>query len=283
MNAKSRRKRLDEARRLLRNAADARKRWQTIAVLSADIESIAGKQSASLSDYERAVAFGPRNPLLIRELAAALDRERRFAEAESFRDSVAPAGLSGGDRLAIDLLLGDREFAAAADRALAVVDPATADTTTLLWLGGLCLRAGRQEKAIELFTQATRVDPSNPDVWIGLARCRMGERNTEAAAAAITAGLAAVAEDDRRLLAARGAAVLGRTVEAEREFRDGVKQGREPTDFAARLVEFLVERGRGGEALVFLQEVVDRRWGQGKELQSWAKSRLDGLRGGSSW
>ncbi len=277
----SQRRRLEEARALLRDAADVRKRWQAIAALSSDIESIAGNQDAAFANLEKAVACGPRDPGLIREFAAALDRNRRHADAESLMDSITPAGFAGGDRLAIESLLDDRDFPAAADRATSVVDPATAGTATLTWLGRLCFRAGFRARAADFFAQATRIDPANPDVWIRLARCRMSEGEKKAAAAAIAAGLDSVAEDDRRLLAARGAAALGRTAEAERELRDGVLLAGGDVSFAACLVEHLIAWGRGGDAQAFLQEVVDGRWGDRAELKSWAKFRLARLRDGA--
>ena len=73
------------------------------------------------------------------------------------------------------------EFAAAADRSLAVIDVETADVAMLIWLGRLCERAGMQERAGELFARVTQTDPSNPDAWIWLARWQVVEEEKKAA------------------------------------------------------------------------------------------------------
>ena len=273
---------LEEARALLRGTSEARKRWQAVASLSSEIESIAGNQAAAVAQLEQAVAWGPRAPELIREFATSLDRNRRHAEALSVRDSITPASFLGGDRLAIDTLLAERDYSAAADRAISSVDLAKADSATLIWLGRLCSRAGMQAESSRFFNQATRVDPSEPDAWIRLAEFLASEGEEDAAVAAIGAGLDSVSENDRLLLSARGAAVLGRTAEAEDALRDGVRQARGDTRFAAYLVDHLVERGRVDQAIVFLKEVVDLKWGDRRDFLLWAKSRLAGLRAGAS-
>jgi tetratricopeptide (TPR) repeat protein len=272
------RKQLDEARKLLVEARSERKRWQPVEALSADIELIAGKVGTAVGHLQRARAYGPDDPRLTRLLADTLDRFGRRMDADRLRETIAPAGLGGGDRLVIDSSLASNDFPAAAERAVAVIDVEKADVATRVWLGRLCERAGMQERAGELFTRVTQTDPSNPDAWIWLARWQVSQEAKEAAQETIAAGLRAVPEDQRRLLAARGAAVIGRLADAERLFREAAEQAGSDIAPAASTVDFLVEQKRGKEAEAFLQEIIDSVGGDRREVKSWATQRLADLR-----
>jgi tetratricopeptide (TPR) repeat protein len=272
------RKQLDEARKLLVEARSERKRWQPVEALSADIELIAGKVGTAVGHLQRARAYGPDDPRLTRLLADTLERFGRRTDADRLRETIAPAGLGGGDRLVIDSSLASNDFPAAAERALAVIDVETADVATRVWLGRLCERAGMQERAGELFTRVTQTDPSNPDAWIWLARWQVSQEAKEAAQETIVAGLRAVPEDQRRLFAARGAAVIGRLADAERLFREAAEQAGSDIAPAASTVDFLVEQKRGKEAEAFLQEIIDSVGGDRREVKSWATQRLADLR-----
>ena len=272
------RKQLDEARKLLVEARSERKRWQPVEALSADIELIAGKVGTAVGHLQRARAYGPEDAGLTRLLADTLNRFGRRTDADQLRETIAPAGLSGGDRLVIDSLLASNDFPAAANRSLAVIDVETADVATRVWLGRLCERAGMQERAGEFFTRVTQTDPSNPDAWIWLARWQVSQEAKEAAQETIVAGLRAVPEDQRRLLAARGAAVIGRLADAERLFREAAEQAGSDIAPAASTVDFLVEQKRGKEAEAFLQEIIDSVGGDRREVKSWATQRLADLR-----
>lgn len=270
------RKQLDEARKLLVEARNERKRWQPVEALSADIELIAGKPAAAVGHLQRARAYGPEDSRLTRLLAESYERFGRWADADQLRENIAPAGLAGGDRLVIDALLASNDRDAAADRAIAVVDVESADTKTLVWLGRLCARAGLEGRAEELFTRVVRTDSSNPDAWVWLARWQVSEGAKEAADETIAEGIETVPEGQRRLLAARGAAVTGRVVEAERLFRELARGAGADIAPVAYAVDFLIERKGGKEAEVFLQEIIDG--GDRHEVRSWATQRLADLR-----
>ena len=272
------RKQLDDARKLLVEARDGRKRWQPVVALSADIELLGGKVGAAVGHLQRARAYGPEDSRLTRLLADTLDRFGRRTDADRLRETIAPAGLGGGDRLVIDSLLSLNDFPAAADRAIAVIDVEAADVATLVWLGRLCARAGIQERAGELLTRVTRTDSSNPDAWIWLARWQILQGAKETAEETIATGMEAVPEPQRRLLAARGAAVTGRTEEAERLFGEAAQEPGGDIAPAAYTVDFLVQQKRGKEAEAFLQEIIDSIGGDRREVKSWATQRLADLR-----
>lgn len=270
--------RLREAKSLLVEAENDRKRWQPVHRLLGQIESIQGNAMAEAAHLERAVECGPNDPLLVLDLAAACDRALRRADAERFRDTVAPACVGGCDRSAIDALLRVGDPRSAARRALVAIDVETADVRTLSWLCRLCLRAGLQERATALATRATRLAPDDPEGWLRLVECRMAESNRDAAAAALSEGCGAVAPAERALLEARGDAVLGRIADAERRFRDVLEHGGDDAEPAARLVDFLLQQGRGKEAETLLEDVFAGRWGTRSLLQAWADARLRVLR-----
>jgi tetratricopeptide (TPR) repeat protein len=270
------RKQLDEARELLVEARNERKRWQPVEAVAGDIELIAGRLAAAVGHLQRATAYGPEDARLTRLQADAFERFGRRADADRLRDAIAPAGLGGGDRLVINSLLSSSDFSAAADRALSVIDVETADRATLVWLGRLCARAGLGERAGDLFTRVTRTDPSNPDAWIWLAQWQVSEGAKEAAEETIVKGIETVPEGQRRLLAARGAAVTGRVAEAERRFGEVAQQAGADIVPVAHAVDFLLEQKRGKDAEAFLQEIIDS--GDRHEVRSWATQRLADLR-----
>lgn len=271
-------KRLQEARTLLQEAANERKRWQPVAVLLADVASLGGDPATAAIHLQNAVDYGPHDPRLVLDLAAAFERCLRRGDAERIRDTVAPAGVGGGDRLAIDAHIRAREFQAAAERAIVAIDAEKTDLPTLLWLGRLCSRAGLRERASELATRATKLDPASPDGWLRLVQCRLAEGDEDAAEAALAAGCEAVSPTQRRLLQPRGDAVVGRVAEAERGFRDAVRQSRNNAVSAAFLVDFLLQQGREKDADTFLQDVIAGGLGELPVLQKWAKDRRATLR-----
>ena len=106
----------------------------------------------------------------------------------------------------------------------------------------------------------------------------MSSGKTRAAEEAIASGISAVPEDQRRLLAARGAAVIGRTDDAERRFREAAQDPGIDIAPAAYMVDFLVQQKRGKEAEAFLQAIIDGVDDDRRVVRSWARSRLADLR-----
>jgi len=275
----SRAKRLEEATLLLRQAGYDRKRWQPVEALLADIDVLEGNWMAAASHLQRAVDVGPGDPRVVLDLAATFDRCRRRADAERYRDSVAPAGVGGGDRLAIDASIREKNFLAAAERSLAAIDVATADLPTLLWLSRLCSVAGLRVRALELSTMATELDPANPDGWLELLKCRLKGSDEAAADAVLASGCDAVPPGQRRLLQARGDAVAGRLEEAERGFSEAIKNGVDDVTAIASYVDFLLGLGRRTDAEKLLLDVIAGRWGERTAMQRWVAERLGTLAG----
>lgn len=274
----SRGKRLQEARWLLQEAGRDRKRWQPVAELLAEVESLAGRHATAAGHLRNALDFGPHDPRLALLLAATFDRCLRHADAERIRDTVAPAGVGGGDRLAIDAHLQAREFRSAAERALTAIDAGKADLPTLVWLSRLCSQAGLRSQASNLATRATQFDPASPDAWLRLVECRLDEDDAQAAEAALEAGCDAASPEQRRLLQPRGDAILGRVDEAERGFREAVRQSGDSASAASFLVDFLMGSSRVKDAESFLQDVIAGRSGRLPVLQEWADERSATLR-----
>ena len=198
--------------------------------------------------------------------------------AERMRIDSARRSRLRASAAVIDSLLSLNDFPAAADRAIAVIDVEAADVATLIWLGRLCARAGMQERAGELLTRVTRDDSSNPDAWIWLARWQVSQGAKETAEETIAAGIEAVPEAQRSLLAARGAAVAGRTEEAERRFREAAQESGGDIAPAAYTVDFLIEQNRGKEAEAFLREIIDGLGADRRDVKAWATQRLADLR-----
>lgn len=275
--AATRAKRLEEATLMLRLVANDRKRWQPVDVLLADIEALQGDWMAAASHLQRAVDNGPDDPRLVLDLAAALDRCLRSADAERYRDTVAPADVGGGDRMGIDAAIRMEDFATAAERALASIDVDAAGLPTLAWLSRLCSRAGMHDQAAELATKAARLDPADPDGWLLLAACRMKDADQAAADAALAEGWDAVSPRQRRLLQARGDAVVGRAQRAEQGFREEIEHGVDDPAAVAFFVDFLIQAGRTKDAVSVLEDLVAGRWGERFATRKWAMERAGTL------
>jgi tetratricopeptide (TPR) repeat protein len=272
----ARARRLEEAKLLLRQAGNDRGRWQPVDVLLADIDALEGNWMAAAGHLERAVDHGPSDPRLVLDCASALDRCRRHADAERYRDSVAPAGVGGGDRLAIDASIRREDFRSAAARSLAAIDVDTADPPTLLWLSRLCSRAGQRERASELAAKAARLDPANAEGWLTLATCRLEDSDQAEADGVLAEGWDAVPPEQRRLLQARGNAVVGRAEEAELGFRELVEGG-DDVSAAAYFVDYLLQCGRRKDAQKLLSDLISSRWGERFAVRQWATARLGTL------
>lgn len=271
-------RRLQEAKSLLREAGNDRDRWQTVSVLLAEIDSLEGNWLAAAGHLQRALEDGPTDPRLVFDLATTLDRSLRLGDAERYRDSVAPAGVGGGDRLAIDASLRAEDDLSAAERSLVAIDAETADLPTLLWLSRLCSRAGLQDQASDVATKATRFAPSNPDAWLRLVQCRLAESNRSAADAALAEGCDAVPPERRLQLKARGDAAFGRTAEADRGFRAAIEEGDDDPATAALFVDFLIRTGRTRDAERVLKELISGRFGERFVTENWALTRMQTLR-----
>ncbi len=271
---------LRDASLLLVEAANDRAGWQVIAGLAADIALIGNDLTAAIDHLKQARACGPDNAPLTRDLVATLTRAGRFAEADLLRPAVAPVELGGAMRTSIEADLQRGDIGSAVSRAMRTIKIEHADSETLLWLGRQSERAGRHEEAGKLFVRATEAQAENPDTWLWLARWHLSGGDRDAAEMVITRGIESVPEQAKTLLAARGAAALGKRLDAEQDFLAAVAAGGADIAPAGHAVDFYLQQGTRKQAEEFLEQLLSTAGADisRTNLETWAARRLNGLR-----
>lgn len=268
------RKVLDTARGLLIEAESERPGWSQIQLLSAEIESLRGEQSAAIDRLKRAVAAGTMNPGVVRRLVAMLYSANRLDEAQRTIALLGDEGATGLERISAEaeLRAGKLEEAVAlAEQSVAGDSKVHGD---LLWLGQLLARSGRMERAGEILDQATQVAPNEPEVWLALFSYRLNTSDPTGAEKAILKAASLMPEPRRQLALAQGYEMLGRTADTERCLREAVKGWPDDLDALRALASFEARRGRGKEARKLLDMILAM---DGKEVGStkaWARRLL---------
>ena len=270
--------RLREAGKLLLEAANDRRRWYIIPELEAEIEWLEGDFPAAIFFLREAIdGGGSEDPTLCARLVEALDRSHRVAEADEARLRFAPHRVVGTARPAIDAMLASGDVPAALERTLESVDVESADDRTLVWLGRTMAGAGRNEEARGMFLRATRAAPTSPEPWLWFARWQVEQGDAPGAEATIATALGKVADADRTLLAARGAALLGRDDDAERGLREAARAEGGSVAPIGHAVDFFVQRGRTKDAKAFLRELIADAGIGHEDMIYWARTRLADL------
>ena len=159
---------LQEARRLLTQAAKKRPNWGRIVRLEGQLDELQGNRTSAIENYKRAIDLGVRNPSLIQKAVQILNQEERFLEA--FEAVQRMQRLSGP-------FLEDYDFILAL-RLAREASAQSRDFRDHLWLGQLLAasipseqndakqKADLAEEAEKAFRQTTDLCGDAADPWV---------------------------------------------------------------------------------------------------------------------
>ena len=270
--------RLQEASKLLLEAANVRPRWHVISELHAEIAWLEGDFPKASSFLREAIdGGGSGDPEIVAKLVEALRRSHRIAEADEVCLRCAPQSVGGLDRPAIGAMLACGDILPAVERTLEAVDLESVGEATLVWLGRSMASVGRNQEARQMFLRATHAAPTSPEPWLWLARSQVEQGDVPEAESTIATALGQISEDQRSLFAARGAAVVGRDDDAERGLREVTLAGGGSIAAAGHAVDFFAQRRRPKDAKAFLRELIAESGIGHDDLVYWARTRLADL------
>src|SRR5262249_3908796 len=132
------RRRLEEARARLNEAAARRPAWGRVPLLQAQLAELEGNTDRAIDDYLRAVVeLGEREPDAVRRLVQLLYSRRRYLEADQAIRKLQEQAPLGGNltRLATEVALGSDQRDRALELAYQAVPPDAPDYRDHVWLG----------------------------------------------------------------------------------------------------------------------------------------------------
>ena len=245
---------LDDAERQLLSEANAqlilaendRPGWPQIQQLFAEVAGLRGDGAEAIDRLQRTVGMGLTSPAVIRQLVALLYMSNRLAEAQQTLTSLGAEGALGGlERLSAELELTAGQFEGAVaiaersldeDKQLSVGD--------MLWFGQVLNRAGKVERAAEVFERARAKDPTRSEPWLALFANQLASGQRQLAEQTLRDAAAALVPPARQLVEAQCDELLGRYDEAENGFRAAIVAAPGNAVVSRSLASYLIRRGR---------------------------------------
>jgi tetratricopeptide (TPR) repeat protein len=256
LDAEDRRK-LDDARNLLIEAENDRPGWSLIQMLFAEVEGLKGNIPAVIDRLKKAIAIGPANPALVRQLVTLLYGSNRIEEAQQALAALGPDGLGGMERISAEMELrsGNLDDAVAVAERGVAKDSRNADD--LIWLGQLLDRAGKPDRAGQMLERAVEVAPERPEPWLALFMHQVATGKRRSAEQTLDRAAARLSGARKPLALAQGYEMLGRVDDAERQYRAGLEEFANDTNLPRGLATLLLRAGRLAPAEEILRKTID--------------------------
>jgi tetratricopeptide (TPR) repeat protein len=169
--AHGRRSQLDEARKRLKELEAVHKNGARVALLSATISELEGKNQQAIQEYIRALELGQTQPRVLASLLSLLLQRREFGKAETELAKYEEKLPLTKDlaRLGAEVAVGmrDKQYARLAiKRAEQAVTLPARDYRDALWLARIYQAAGETAKAEALLRDSLDQAGHTPDTWI---------------------------------------------------------------------------------------------------------------------
>jgi tetratricopeptide (TPR) repeat protein len=267
---------LGEARNLLIEAENDRPGWQVVHTYAAEIDGLKGDIPSAIDRLQKAVKLGPANPDVVRQLVALLYASNRLDEARQALDTLGPDGLGGLERLSAEMELRSGRLDDAVAIAERTVNLDSKNGGELLWLGQLLERAGKLERAGELFNKAVDASPDRADAWLALFSHQLAAGRRRGAETTLDRAAQALQPPARQLVRARGEEMLGRLDDADRSLQEAAAASPDDIGIATARAEFLVRVGRTDAAMDSLRALIDSKTDNAvaRGTKSWARRKL---------
>ncbi len=273
---------LEEARNRLIEAENDRPGWQVVHTYAAEIDGLKGDIPSAIERLQKAVKLGPSNPDVVRQLVALLYASNRLEEARQALDTLGPDGLGGLERLSAEMELKSGRLDDAVAIAERTVNLDSKNGGELLWLGQLLERAGKRERAGELFLKAVEVSPDRADTWLALFSHQLTSGRRRSAETTLDRAAEALQPPASQLVRAQGEEMLGRLDAAETALQEAAAAAPDDIGIATARAEFLVRVGRTDAAMDSLRSLINSKVDNSaaRSMKSWARRKLAELQAG---
>jgi cellulose synthase operon protein C len=269
---------LSEANAQLILAENERPGWAQIQQLFAEVASLRGDSVEAIDRLQRAVAMGLTSPAVIRQLVALLYMSNRLAEAQQTLASLGAEGtLSGLERLSAELEMTAGQFAGAVAIAERSLDEDKQLTVgDMLWFGQVLTRAGKTERAAEVFERARAQDPKRSEPWLALFANQLVSGQRQLAEQTLREAVEALVPPARQLVEAQCDELIGRYDEAEEGFRAAIAAAPGNVVVSRSLASYLIRRGRLAAARTELEAMAAATGEDSgtKSARMWARRAL---------
>jgi tetratricopeptide (TPR) repeat protein len=267
---------LKRARTLLAEIEKRRPGWSRAALLEGELRDLEGATARALDAYRRAFEGGEQKAGLAYRLVSLLLGTGKIAEADGVIRRWELHTPVHGDlaRLAAEVALHRKEPDRAAAFARGAVPATATDYRQQLWLGQVMILAGQPRAAERALRAALRLEPSRPEVWVGLVALLGRTDRADEAHTVIT-------DMEKRLPANRVPLVralcheaLGWTERADRDYRAALAQTPDDGLTLQRAASFCLrlEQTRRAEALLRRMLLPSVRLPKGN--RAWARRQL---------
>jgi tetratricopeptide (TPR) repeat protein len=267
---------LQAAGALLDEAARRRPEWSRLPLVRAYLAELAGEPGKALVEYRKAFDLGERQPGMVQRLVRLLAERSRDAEAdEVLRRLQRQADLTGGlARLAAEVAVRLHNAERAVEMARRAVSAAGRDYRDQVWLGQVLALAGRTDEAENALRRAVQWAGDLPDAWAALVVHLDRAGRPAEAAEALEAMRKKLPPDQVELALAVCHEALGHAAEAERHYREALRQRPDDGMAIQRAASFCVHFDRPAQAVPLLRRLLDPAVAVPDGNRLWARRQL---------
>jgi len=256
---------LDEARRILGQAAARRPNWPPVVLTGAFVDDLEGDREAAVRGYLQAIELGERSPdIALRAIELLVGRSRYDQADEVVRKVLGGAGPPNDPRIyrvAAEVALRVKD----APRALGYGTKAIANDTKSpgdrLWRGRLLWSAGKtaQAEADLRAAAASAGEAEAPEAWLTLVSYLAATGRLPQAEQAIDQARRKLPEPGKPLALARCFAALGRPEPAREQYRAALAAAPEDQATLRAASEVALVVGEFEDAKEYLRKLVSRQ------------------------
>ncbi|PQO45424.1 tetratricopeptide repeat protein [Blastopirellula marina] len=242
----------------LSEAQSLRPGWSRAITFEAQLLEKQGQEDIALAHYQDAIAYGERNPLVLKHVTQMLLKRERYAEVDQLLGQLN----DNGSQISSDLLHAGAEAAMQLGnlgRALQLAQDFARKSDRYeehVWLAQLLTMLERPSEAEAALKRAIELAPDQAGPWLAIVRNYVKSGQREEAVQAMEDGQKKIAASQRDSFAAKCYEMLGEKGRAEVAYRDAIASSPGNTEARMALISFLLRRGRKDVAIGELEELL---------------------------
>lgn len=247
---------LDQAKPLLRSAAELRPTWHEIARLEGEIAILENRADDAIEHFQRANDLGALSPVHMGQLARLLFMRGRYDEAKVVLDQLGPersSPLMEKMEAEVSQRLGQ------ADEALKLAAQSVAgskNAVDFLWYGQLLARAGKNDEAEKAYRRAIELDAKIPESYLALVALLVQMDRASEAEKVLRQAQLQLPEDRTPMVLAECYQILGNSASAEQYYLSALALKPESLPILRRVAEFYLRTDRPQQARKYLSQIV---------------------------